>query len=107
MTFALVGLAAGLGACYPRFQAENVTQVAGSFGGVAFMVLAVLFTVVVVGLVAWPASTYIWYDARGLAPAGWPGLWPWESHSAWRLVLCWLRASLAMRRGVRALEEMG
>ena len=43
MTFALVGLAAGMGARYPRFGAENLTQVAGSYGGIAFMVLAVLF----------------------------------------------------------------
>ena len=38
MTFALVGLACGMGARYPRFSAENLTQVAGSYGGVAFMV---------------------------------------------------------------------
>ena len=43
MSLALVGLATGLGARYPRFAAENPTQVAGSYGGVAFMVLAVLF----------------------------------------------------------------
>ena len=48
MTFALVGLAAGMGARYPRFAAENLTQVAGSYGGVAFMVLAVLFILVTV-----------------------------------------------------------
>jgi len=39
-----------------RFQAENVTQVAGSYGGVVFMVLAVLFILVLTALVAWPAS---------------------------------------------------
>ena len=46
MTFALVGLAAGMGAIYPRFNAENLTQVAGSYGGIAYMVLAVLFILV-------------------------------------------------------------
>ena len=46
MSFALVGLAIGLGARYPRFNAENPTQVAGSYGGVAFMILAVLFILV-------------------------------------------------------------
>ncbi len=35
---------------YPRFAAENVTQVAGSYGGIAFMVLAVLFILVEIGL---------------------------------------------------------
>src|SRR3954452_10372865 len=43
MSLALVGLAAGLGARYPRFNAENPSQVAGSYGGIAFMVVAVLF----------------------------------------------------------------
>ena len=43
MSFALVGLATGLGARYPRFGADNANQVAGSYGGVAFMVVAVLF----------------------------------------------------------------
>ena len=38
MSFALVGLATGLGARYPRFAADNATQVAGSYGGVAFMI---------------------------------------------------------------------
>ena len=43
MAFALVGLAAGLGARYPRFDADNPSQVAGSYGGVAFMIVAVLY----------------------------------------------------------------
>ena len=45
MSFALVGLAIGLGARYPRFGADP-SQVAGSYGGVAFMILAVLFIIV-------------------------------------------------------------
>ena len=48
--FALVGLACGLGARYPRFAAENASQVAGSYGGVAFMILAVLFIIVMIVL---------------------------------------------------------
>ena len=43
MSLALVGLATGLGARYPRFAADNASQVAGSYGGIAFMVIAVLF----------------------------------------------------------------
>jgi ABC-2 type transport system permease protein len=60
MTFALVGLAAGMGARYPRFAAENVTQVAGSYGGVAYMILAVLFILVEIALLAWPSSVFLW-----------------------------------------------
>jgi hypothetical protein len=56
MSLALVGLATGLGARYPRFNAENPTQVAGSYGGVMFMVLAVLFVIIACVLVGWPSS---------------------------------------------------
>ena len=47
MSVALVGLATGLGARYPRFAADNSSQVAGSYGGVAFMVMAVLLLLVI------------------------------------------------------------
>ena len=79
MTFALVGLATGMGAIYPRFNAENMTQVAGSYGGIAFMVVAVLFILVEIALVAWPSSIYLWHDYRRapLPPRlGCPWAWP-------------------------------
>ena len=106
MALALVGLACGMGAQHPRFDAENVTQVAGSYGGVAFMVLAVLYILVTVALLAWPASVYLWHEYRGL-PLG-------PRRQAW-MALC-LATALAlslftfwssMRRGARALEDLG
>ncbi len=106
MTFALVGLAAGMGARYPRFGAENLTQVAGSFGGVAFMVLAVLFILATVALLAWPASIYLLHQFRG------EGL---STGQRTLMGVCFLASALLsgatfwlpMRRGIRALEEMG
>src|SRR4029453_8882326 len=64
MSLALVGLATGLGARYPRFNADNPSQVAGSYGGVAFMIVAVLFMFALIALVGWPASMYLWYAAN-------------------------------------------
>src|SRR5688572_1218665 len=64
MSLALVGLATGLGARYPRFNAENPSQVAGSYGGVAFMIVAVLFMLTLIALVGWPSSVYLWYAAN-------------------------------------------
>jgi putative ABC exporter len=58
LTFALVGLATGLGARYPRFGAD-ATQAAGSYGGVMFMILAVLLIIVTIALVGWPSSIYM------------------------------------------------
>jgi len=66
MSFALVGLAIGLGARYPRFGADP-SQVAGSYGGVAFMVQAVLFVIVMIALVGWPSSLYVMQQVRGRA----------------------------------------
>jgi ABC-2 type transport system permease protein len=105
MTFALVGLAAGMGARYPRFRAENLTQVAGSYGGIAFMVLAVAFIVVEIALIGWPTSLYLWYQYREIAiPAGRLAAITASLGAAALLSLAtfWL----AMRSGIRALEQL-
>ena len=105
-SFALVGLAAGLGARNPRFTFENVTQVAGSFGGVAFMVLAVLFILVFVALLAWPASLYLLHQMRGdpITPARTAGAAACLVAALAMSLLTWL---VPMRQGVTALEELG
>jgi len=106
MSFALVGLAAGLGAQYPRFQAENVTQVAGSYGGIAYMILAVLFILLQTALLAWPASLYLWHRFHGLpVPPARMALMAVSLLIA--LVTCVLTCWVPMRRGVRALEDLG
>jgi len=106
MALALVGLAAGMGAQHPRFGAENLTQVAGSYGGVAFMVLAVFYIAVTVALVAWPASTYLWHQMHSLPIS--------PARQALMVVLFGLAVAgslatfwLPMRRGIRALDELG
>jgi ABC-2 type transport system permease protein len=105
MAFALVGLAAGMGAQHPRFGFENVTQIAGSYGGIAFMILAVLFILAEIALLAWPSSVYLWFQYRQLVlPA---------SRKA-SMALCLLAALglaaltfiVPMRRGVRALRAL-
>jgi ABC-2 type transport system permease protein len=106
MSFALVGLAAGLGAQYPRFQAENVTQVAGSYGGIAYMILAVLFILVETALLAWPASLYMWHRFHGL-PLPNARIVMMVLSLAAALGLSVLTFWLPMRRGIRALEDLG
>jgi ABC-2 type transport system permease protein len=105
MSFALVGLAMGLGARYPRFGAD-VSQVAGSYGGVAFMLQAVLFVMVMIGLLGWPSSLYLLHQARGTPfTVGQKLLTATCFASAAGLcVAIWLSS---MRAGVRALEQMG
>jgi ABC-2 type transport system permease protein len=106
MCLALTGLATGLGARYPRFAAENPTQIAGSYGGVSFMVLAVLFVIVTIALLAWPTSMFLWKNARKgreLAPGVELAAWACFAAAPLLSVATWL---LSMRSGVRALQQM-
>ncbi len=106
MALALVGLACGMGARHPRFDAENLTQVAGSYGGVAFMVLAVLYILVTVALLGWPASVYLWHEYRGLPIAPRRQVFMALSVGA-AAGLSLVTFATSMKRGVRALEELG
>jgi ABC-2 type transport system permease protein len=104
MSFALVGLAIGLGARYPRFNADP-TQVAGSYGGVAFMIQAVLFVIVMIVLLGWPASIYLFQRARRV---------PLTASQQILMTGCFASAAAisiatwltSMRSGVRALRAM-
>ena len=105
MSFALVGLATGLGARYPRFAADNPSLVAGSYGGVAFMIVAVLFILVMIGLLGWPSSVYLFSQVRNR---------PLTDFQQVMFYLCFASAAilsvaiwlLGMRTGVQALQAM-
>jgi len=105
MSFALVGLATGLGARYPRFSADNPSQVAGSYGGVAFMIIAVLFILIIVALLGWPSSVYLFHRFRNLplATSQLVEIYGCFTVAAGLSVATWW---LSMRAGVRALNEM-
>jgi ABC-2 type transport system permease protein len=105
MAFALVGLAAGLGARYPRFAADNPSQVAGSYGGVAFMVAAVFYVIAMIGLLGWPSSVYLFSQARRRPLTEWQMLYMAAALTTALAmsVAIWL---LGMRSGVRALQDM-
>ena len=104
MTFAMVGLAVGLGARYPRFGADP-NQVAGSYGGVAFMILAVLYIIAMIVLIGWPSAMWLFSRVRSYPLSAFR-----EAMMAASLLLAaalsiatWL---MSMRSGVRALNEM-
>jgi ABC-2 type transport system permease protein len=106
MSLAMVGLATGLGARYPRFNADNPSQVAGSYGGVAFMIAAVMFTIVLIALVGWASSAILWYRTTHMPvrPAGAVGIVACFGCAAAMSLALWLGG---MRSGVRALNDMG
>jgi ABC-2 type transport system permease protein len=106
LTFALVGLASGLGARYPRFNAD-ATQAAGSYGGVMFMIAAVALIIVTIVLVGWPSSMYLMSKTGQfrfrLTPERQAMIAASFSAAA---IICIATWSLAMKSGVKALEEM-
>ncbi len=105
MSLALVGLATGLGARYPRFSADNASQVAGSYGGIAFMVMAVLFVLVIVVLVGWPSSVYLFYQVRHQPLGTTERIQMYGCFSVAVLIslaVWWM----GMKSGVRALSEL-
>ena len=69
----LVGLGVGLGAVYPRFETENLAQVATGFGGMVYMVVSALYVGAVVVLEAWPVYTLFLAQALGRHVP----LWKW------------------------------
>ena len=105
MAFALVGLATGLGARYPRFAADNPSQVAGSYGGVAFMILAVSFVLVMIVLLGWPSSLYLFAQYRSRPLTGGEELFIALMFTA-AAVVSIATFLVGMRSGVRALQHM-
>jgi len=106
LTFALVGLACGLGARYPRFNAD-ATQAAGSYGGVMFMIAAVALIIVSIVFVGWPSSMYLMAQtgrfSYRLTPERYAMIVVSFSAAATVCMATWWHA---MRAGVNALDEM-
>ena len=104
MSVALVGLATGLGARYPRFGSDP-TQVAGSYGGVAFMIQAVFFVIVMIILLGWPSSIYLFQRTRAT---------PIRASQQLLMIGCFASAAIlsvtiwlaSMRSGVTALNRL-
>ena len=59
MTFAIAGLALGLGTVFPQFDTENAAQIPTSFGGLVFMMASVALIGAVVVLEARPVYGYL------------------------------------------------
>src|SRR5690606_12167924 len=59
VTAELAALALGFGAAFPRFDMENAAQIPTGFGGFAFMMTAIVYLAVVIGLEAWPVHAYL------------------------------------------------
>jgi ABC-2 type transport system permease protein len=67
MTFALAAMALGVGALFPQFDTENAAQIPTSFGGLIYMMLAVVLIGGVILLQARPVYIYLSAEAFGTA----------------------------------------
>lgn len=59
LTFGIAGLAIGAGALFPQFETENAAQIPTSFGGLVFMMAAIVLIAVVIVLEARPVYAYV------------------------------------------------
>jgi ABC-2 type transport system permease protein len=105
MTLGIAALGLCLGSIYPQFEYENAAKIPASFGGVVYMILAVMLIGANVVLEAWPlwAVMFAALGQRSLAPAEIAGI---VASFAAVVVLDVGVFVMAARRGVRALEAV-
>ena len=105
VTFGIVGLGVGMGAAFPKFKFENVTQIAGSPGGLLYMIASTTFVATVLFLEAFPAYFHLSAQYRGV-PLDSRGVWVVVGAMTIVVVLNVLAVWLPMRWGGRRLAEM-
>jgi ABC-2 type transport system permease protein len=103
VTCALTALALGFGALYPNFDTENAAEIPTSFGGLLFMMAAVLYLAGVVVLEAWPV--YLFLAAR-LQGGGAVGTVPLALGLAGAAVLTLAAVLVPLEVGVRRVEKL-
>jgi ABC-2 type transport system permease protein len=105
MTFGITALGLCLGSLYPQFEYENVAKIPSSFGGVVYMMLAILFIGVNVVLEAWPLWVVLLshLGQRSLSAAEVAGvIGSFTSVIAFDLAVF----AISARKGIRALEAL-
>ena len=70
VVFGIVALGIGFGALYPRFNYENIAQVATGFGGLMYMIFCALFMAAVIVLEAGPVYIIFTSNVKGESISG-------------------------------------
>lgn len=103
--FGIVGLAIGFGALYPNFKYENISQVATGFGGLMYMIFAVVLMVAVIVLEAGPV--YFVFMAGVRAKAVTLGQWLFIVPSFIAVLgICFLFFYKPMTMGLKSLLRL-
>jgi len=74
MAVGLSSLALGMGAIYPKFQVKNISEVESSLGGILFMIYALFYIGVIIGLEALPVRSYFQYSFGFRDSFYWPAI---------------------------------
>ena len=104
MVFGIVALGMGLGALYPNFRYQNISQVSTGFGGVLYMIISSMFIGVVILLEAGPVYLIYMSQEHGGAISGFEWLF---------IITCFLVVALIgllaifrpMKMGLEALQR--
>jgi ABC-2 type transport system permease protein len=103
LTFAISAMALGFGALYPRFDTENAAQIPTGFGGMVFMMSAIVLLGVVMMLEAVPVMGYLRMQLAGEDPV--PSPWMVTAFAA-VVVICLTATIVPIRMGLRKIERM-
>jgi len=74
MVVGLTSLALGMGAIYPKFHVENISQVESSLGGILFMIYALFYVGIIIALEALPVRSYFQYSLGLKGSFYWPAI---------------------------------
>jgi ABC-2 type transport system permease protein len=103
LTFAISAMALGFGALFPRFDTENAAQIPTGFGGMVFMMSAIVLLGLVLMLEAVPVMGYLREQLAGYDPV--PGPWMFASFFA-VVVACLAATIIPIRLGLRKIQRM-
>jgi ABC-2 type transport system permease protein len=103
LTFAISALALGFGTLYPRFDTENAAQIPTSFGGLVFMMSAILLLGLVMVVESQTVLEYLRAQIQGREPQ--VDLWLVGS-LALVVAICLTATIVPIRLALRRLEAM-
>jgi len=105
MTVGIVALGVGMGAVFPRFHVESLTQISMGFGGIVYMIMCMAFIGAIVLLEASPVYL-LFMEEIGMGAIS-PGEWAWIWGSfALVVVIGVVAVVLPMRIGHRKMVEL-
>jgi ABC-2 type transport system permease protein len=104
ITCAFTGMALALGAIYPNYETENPAEIPTSFGGLLFMMSAVIYLGLVIVLEAWPMSRFLEARLNGV-DFGEAGAMTVVAGIGGAALLTTLVVSISLRAGARRIRE--